>query len=254
MVEIRNLMMRRDSPSYYVLEKGRLITLDYEGLESDFGILNPSRLQTLTLQELQTTYPQSLAQLVNYSIGKILRRLGVGFSGGRSYFLADRQVKEGKSRVLGLLSGETLQVAKPYSSPVKENTLEGENPKRLNFVFHMAFRLRYRSLWGRHFIEFGLGKLYTEDGVTVIEGKRAARLDGRFRNPAFDRSETRQRKLEKLAGYVFHSRRRSSPSWLGMFNFGEFLRIQTNWTPDTVPLNQGIMDDFTSTKETGEDE
>jgi hypothetical protein len=168
--------------------------------------------------------------------------------------LAERQVKEGKKRVLDLPSGETLQVARPYSSPVKENTLEGENPRRVNFVFHLAFRLRYRSLWGQHFIEFGLGKIYTEEGTTVIAGNRAARLDGRFRNPAFDRSETRQRKLEKLARYVFHSRSRSSPDWLRMFNFGEFLKIPTNWTPDTVPLNQGIMDDFSFAEEGGEDE
>src|SRR5438093_11083953 len=53
------------------------------------------------------------------------------------------------------------------------------------------------NLWGQHFIQFRLGKLYTEDGLSVIEGNRAGRLDVHFRNPAFDRSETRQRKLEK---------------------------------------------------------
>jgi hypothetical protein len=254
MIEIQNLMRRRDSPPYCVLERGRLLTLDYENVESSFSVLNPSRLQTLTLHELETTYPRPLAQLVNYGIGKVLRRLGVGFSSGRSYFLADRQAKEGKKRVLDLPSGETMQVARPYSSPMKENTLEGEYPKRVNFVFHLAFRLRYRSLWGQHFIEFGLGKIYTEEGVTVIVGNRAARLDGRFRNPAFDRSETRQRKMEKLARYVFHSNGRSYSHWLGMFNFGEFLKLKTNWTPETVPLSQAIMDDFNFAQEDGEDE
>ena len=243
-LEIQNLMRRRDSPPYCLPASGQMLTLNHESAEGSFKLLNPTRSKTLTLNDLETTYPGSLPQLVNYAIGKILRPLGVGFSNGRSYFLAETQVKEGKRRVLRLDSGETMQVARPYTSQAKQNGLEVENAKQLNFVFHQGFALRYRNLWGQHFIEFRLGKVFTDDGAKVIEGNRAARLDARFRNPAYDRSETRQRKLEKLAKYVFHSRTPSYPVWVRLFSFGEFLKMQTDWTPDGVPLDQAMMDDF----------
>jgi len=60
----------------------------------------------------------------------------------------------------------------------------------------------------------------------------------------FDRPETRQRKLEKLAEFVFHDKIHKYPPWARMFSFGDFLRIGTEWTPDAVPLDQSMIDDF----------
>jgi len=62
----------------------------------------------------------------------------------------------------------------------------------------------------------------------------------------FDRPETRQRKLEKLAEFVFHDKIHKYPPWARMFSFGDFMRISTEWTPDAVPLDQSVIDDFDS--------
>ncbi len=250
---IQNMLRHRDTAPYYLPENGRLITLDHESTRAGFDILNPSQLGTLTLEQLEDKYPSSLSRLVNFAIGKILRPLGVGFSNGRAYFLAYREAKEGKPRRLELETGETLQVAKPYLSQANSEDLQVEGPRKLNFVFHQAFSLRYRKLWDQHFVEFRLGKAYTQDGAIPLEGRSTARLDTRFRNPAWDRSETRQRKMEKLAGFLFHSKRRTVPRWIEAFNFGNFLRIPTEWTPDAVPLDQAVMDDFEVTDEGGDE-
>jgi hypothetical protein len=249
--EIRGLMKGRESPPYRILEAGELLTLDYVGVEGSFKVLHPIRHRSIDLEELNSTYPRCLAELTNFSIGKFLRRLGVGFDGARSYFLAEKEVARHQSRVLELSSGETMQVAKPYHLKPKKSEFEDVGYGELNFVFHLAFNLRYRNLWGQHFIEFKLGKLYTKDGKTVIEGGKAARLDAHFRNPAFDRSETRQHKLEKLSTYVFQDRH-NYPDWARLFAYGEFLKLPTNWTPDAVPLEQAMIDDF-GKQDNGED-
>jgi len=59
--------------------------------------------------------------------------------------------------------------------------------------------------------------------------------------------------MEKLAGFLFHSKRRTVPRWIEAFNFGNFLRIPTEWTPDAVPLDQAVMDDFEVTDEGGDE-
>ena len=66
----------------------------------------------------------------------------------------------------------------------------------------------------------------------------------RFRNPNYDRSETRQRKRTKLAEYTFRPQAYPGLKWLDLFRFKNFLRVQTNWTPDSVPIDQSMMDDF----------
>ncbi len=242
--DIRNSLSTRDCPPYRFIQSGELVTInDSESYES-FGVLNPTRLRNLDLTELDSTYPGAVAEITNFSIGKMLRRLGVTFFNNKSYFLAQSEAKAHKSRILELSSGEYMQVAKPYwlrhKGSLSEDTTEGE----LNYVFHQAFSLRYRKLWDQHFIQLKLGKLYTKDGRTVIEGTRATKLDAHFRNPVFDRSETRQRKLEKLAQFVFHDKIHKYPSWARLFSFGDFLRISTEWTPDAVPLDQSVIDDF----------
>ncbi|TMH96554.1 hypothetical protein E6H37_02545 [Candidatus Bathyarchaeota archaeon] len=224
--EIRDSLRGRDCPPYRVIQSGELVTLNDSEADESFGVLNPTRLRNLGLSELDSTYPGAVAELTNFAIGKMLRRLGVAFFNNKSYFLAQSEAKAHKSRILELSSGEYMHL--------------GE----LNYVFHQAFSLRYRKLWDQHFIQLKLGKLYTKDGSAVIEGTRAARLDARFRNPVFDRPETRQRKLEKLAEFVFHDKIHKYPPWARMFSFGDFLRISTEWTPDAVPLDQSVIDDF----------
>ena len=220
--EIHERMRRRDSPPYRIVAAGELLTLNDREADEGFSVLNPTRLRSLDLGELDSTYPGGLAELTNFAIGKMLRRIGVAFFENRSYFLAEDQVKMHKSRILELSSGESMQVAKPYRLKRKGEIWEDAGEGELNFVFHQAFSLRYRRLWDQHFIEFKLGKLYTKDGRTVIEGARAAKLDAHFRNPTFDRSETRQRKLEKLAEFVFREKLYKYPAWTRLFSFGDF--------------------------------
>ena len=149
-----------------------------------FGVLNPTRLRNLDLTELDSTYPGAVAELTNFAIGKMLRRLGVAFFNNKSYFLAQSEAKAHKSRILELSSGEYMQVAKPYWLRQKGSMSEDTTLGELNYVFHQAFSLRCRKLWDQHFIQLKLGKLYTKDGSTVIEGTRAARLDARLQEPS----------------------------------------------------------------------
>jgi len=244
--EVQNLMRRRESPPYAMLETGKLLTFGTQESESSFDVLRPQRLRTITLKQLEQEFPAKLSQLINYAIGKLLRPLGVSSWGQRYYFLAERQVMKGENRVIALASGETMQVARPLYLQEKKDGFVAEDAgqTRLNFVFHQAFSLRYRSLWDQHFIQIRLGKLFTKDGITVIEGRSASKIDERFRNPIFDRSETRQRKMEKLVGYVFNTDRPSFPNWARLISFGDFLRFPTSWAPDAVPIDQTMIDDF----------
>jgi len=91
-----------------------LVTLNDSEADESFGVLNPTRLRNLDLAELDSTYSGAVAELTNFAIGKMLRRLGVAFFNNKSYFLAQSEAKAHKSRILELSSGEYMQVAKPY--------------------------------------------------------------------------------------------------------------------------------------------
>jgi len=240
--EIMSRMKGRIYPPYRILEKGALLTFDTPDAESNFVALNPTRQRVLNLKELDETYPHALAQLVNSAIWRLLRPLGVGTSDNFHYFLAGREAVEERNRSIRISSSESMRVARPLYLPEKEESFPAK--RRLNFVFHQGFKIRYRNLWGKHFIEISLSKMYTKDGITVIDGTRASKIDARFRNPNFDRSETRQRKRTKLAEYIFRSRGYADPKWFGLFRFGSFLRVQTDWTPDSVPIDQTMIDDY----------
>ncbi len=240
--EIMSRMKGRNYPPYRILEKGELLTFDTPDAEAHFAALNAVRQRVLNLQELNKTYPDALAQLVNSAIWRLLRPLGVGTSYNYHYFLAGREAAEERDRSIRISSRDSMRVARPLFLPEKEESFPAK--RRLNFVYHQGFRIRYRNLWGQHFIEIGLSKMYTKDGITVIDGTRASKIDARFRNPNYDRSETRQRKRTKLAEYIFRSRGHADPKWFGLFRFGRFLRVQTDWTPDSVPIDQAMMDDY----------
>jgi hypothetical protein len=126
-----------------------------------------------------------------------------------------------------------MQVAKPMYS-------KGE----LNFVFHHAFRINYKKLWGDHFVSLELMRLYTDDGVGVIGGENRSKIDRHFRNSRFNRSETQQARVSKLAEFLFPSETLKETAWWSQFRFGKLLWADTNWTPTAVDPNQKFISDF----------
>ncbi len=273
-------------PPYEPLSKDRILTFKTATVEQDFAPLGAKVLQKLDLDEAFTVQPAALSALHNSAIRSIMARRGMRQHGRVTYFVAHKDVAEGKRRKIPGSSGKEMTVARPYRKLPPLRTIDetkrleekdeeedeeeeddgqdGEGPQeqvgplpvwKVRFVKHEGFIVRCRRLWGEYYVQMLLYRLYTEDGLTVITGERARRIDERFRTPLWNRSDTQQRKLRNIAGYLFPRTyggygpidvgyRR--PTWMDHFRieFRGYLGLPTNWTPESVELRQGFMDEF----------
>lgn len=232
-------------PPYQSLSKGKLLTFYMEEAKEAFDQLNPVDMSRVDISYLETEYPKRVMGLLNGGIDRLIRILGARRHDSRYYFKARREVTKGVRRRIPTPSGRTLTVARPMW--IQENSGESlGGSKRLNFVFHLAFEARCRRIWGKYFVEMRLRRLFTRDGLEVIEGDHADRIDRHYRNPIFSRAGTQQAKLSDIAWWVFPSdeRRNFSDDWMGQFRFGEFLMVTTGWKPDAVDIDQQFLDDY----------
>jgi hypothetical protein len=216
--------------------KGILITIDLTGASERFAVLHTQNVERYEMDDVRKSYRQGFSHLMNSSLSKKVLDSNPRiqrWQKGWYYFLGDQEAKRHASRVIRTLSRRRMQVAKPmYSKGV------------LNFVFHHAFRINYRSLWEGHFVGLELMRLYTDDGVSVIEGENRSKIDKHFRNSKFNRSETQQARVSKLAEFLFPSETLRESTWSSQFHFGRLLSMGTDWTPQAVDPNQKFISDF----------
>ncbi len=225
---------------YAYPKKGQLLTLDTNESSTQFEPLHPKNTERLSIADPKTPLPRGFSELMNSSFERRASVKKQRILPWRNwyFFLGDEETKQGVPRVIETQSGRTMQVARPmFKGTGKE--------RKLNFVFHHAFKMRYRKLWRTYFVGLGLRRLYTDDGRAVIEGDNASKIDAKFRNSAWNRSETQQARVSKIAEFLFGSETlEKRDQWENSFTFGRLLALQTNWTPKAVERDQAFISDY----------
>ena len=241
-VELRNRLQGTEFPYAYPTD-GTVITLDVPGALQQFQIFNPKERGKIDIIDVTKAYPRGFSELVNNAVDRKLdsdvQRIAKWDQGWR-YFLADEEAERNEPRILRIQSRRKLQVARPFFTQAAIDT----GAKKLNFVFHWAFRTHYLRLWGEHYVVLEVRRLYTHDGRVPVDGKSMARIDRGFRKSKFNRGESHQARMTKLALYLFSPERLGEHPWLGQFRFGEPLKIATDWTPDAVDVEQKFISDY----------
>jgi hypothetical protein len=219
---------------------GRLLLFDIGEMPTEFQSLKPKNVDRISIDDPQAQIPRGFSELMNNSFEKIVAIEHKRILPWRNwyFFLCDEEAKKGAPRTIETPSGKTMQVAKPLFKRT-----EGKHV--LNFVFHHAFKMRYKKLWGEHFVSLGLRRLYTDDGRSVIEGDNSSKIDAKFRNSAWNRSETQQARMSKIAEYLFGSvSLEKHAAWQISFQFRNLLSLPTNWTPKAVEPEQAFISDY----------
>jgi hypothetical protein len=223
---------------YSYPEKGVLLTIDFPNVAEHFESLHTRRIESAQIEDAQARFPWAFSVLMNNALEKRVLKRRIRPWKGWYYFLADLETKQGAPRIIETPSRKTMQVAKPL--------FELESGK-LNFVFHQGFRMKYRKLWGDHFVSLGLRRVYTDEGMTVVEGDSTSRIDRHFRRSDWNRSETQQAKVSKLAEYLFALETlEKQPDWTTSFRFQSLLTTSTNWTPEPIEPDpeQAFISDY----------
>lgn len=232
--------LRNSRLPYAYPKKGQLLTLDTDESSTPFDLLHPKKTEKLSITDPSTPLPRGFSELMNSSFERraSIRKQRILPWKNWYFFLCDEETKQGVPRVIETQSGRTMQVARPmFKGTGKE--------RKLNFVFHHAFKMRYRKLWRTYFVSLGLRRLYTEDGRAAIEGDNASKIDARFRNSAWNRSETQQARVSKIAEFLFSSETlEKRDQWESSFTFGKLLALRTNWTPKAVERDQAFISDY----------
>ncbi len=237
--ELRELLKKTQSPFAYPT-KGHLLTLDLDDVQNQFQSVHPRKIERLSIEEPKAQLPRGFYELMNNSLEKKVSIETRRILPWRNwyFFLCDKEAKEEVPRIIETPSGRTMQVARPMFKKIVEE-------RKLNFVFHHAFKMRYKRLWGDHFVSLGLRRLYTDDGKIVIEGDNASKIDSKFRNSAWNRSETQQARVSKVADYLFGSEGlEQRPPWETLFQFRDLLSLPTSWTPKAVEREQAFISDY----------
>ncbi len=216
--------------------RGVIVTIDMAGATDEFKPLHPKNVERYARDDVRQSFRQGFSHLMNISLSQIVidRNPRIGRTEqGWYYFLADEEARSHLPRVIKTLARKRLQVAKPMYS-------EGN----LNFVFHQAFRINYTSMWGDHFVSLQLMRFYTDDGLRGIASENRSKIDKYFRNSKYNRSETQQDRVSKLAEFLFPSETLKESTWSSQFRFGKLLWANTDWTPKAVDPNQKFISDF----------
>lgn len=116
----------------------------------------------------------------------------------------------------------------------------------INFFFHRAIELSSQNYWGKPYIELNPKRYYTLDGKTETEGEIRARIDSKFRNQLYDRSETRLDLLKFWKYRLFDSKEytQTKEEWFDDFKFGDFIVNKVPWSPIVIGKDQTRLWDF----------
>jgi hypothetical protein len=231
-------LLRETRVPYSYPEKGVVLTIDFPNVAEHFESAHPKKMESAQIEDAQSRFPWAFSVLMNDALGKKVLQRRIRPWKGWYYFLADLETEEGVPRIIETPSRKTMQVAKP---------LFDQESGKLNFVFHQGFRMKYRKLWGDHFVSLGLRRVYTSEGITVVEGDSTSRIDRYFRRSDWNRSETQQAKVSKLAEYLFSLETlESQPDWSTHFRFQSLITTSTNWTPEPIEPDpeQAFISDY----------
>lgn len=115
----------------------------------------------------------------------------------------------------------------------------------INFFFHRGLELGTPTYWGISFAEMIPRRYYTLDGEKWIDGETRAKIDRKFKNPLFDRSQARLGQMKFWKFLLFESDFVIPPEkWFSKFQFGSFIAETVGWSPQVIGRNQRRLWDF----------
>ena len=245
--EIFEALKDKEIPPF-VLKRGRQM---YSFLE--FNEPNPlasfvKGQQTVhDTSDLQRENPALCTEIVNVFLGRIAWNRGMLHDKDSDiwYFPIDKTKIDmtKKRRTIKGPSSRAQWVVKRYDYQKDSQFGKKGDP---NFFFHRGLKIDPSTYFGSTYIEVSPKKYYTMDGSTPIDGEERKRLDLNFRNPKWDRANTRIR-LMRFWRFVLlePGKNKVKPEpWLGMFKFGDFVNQKVDWSPDVVPRYQKRLWDF----------
>jgi hypothetical protein len=257
--QIIDSMKGIQSPPYVYLGKSRILAIHHLDNDDFFSTLNPEIEGLYSLDEIQTEYPNEFRKLINFSLNSYLRRRGIAKYKKWYYFIARKEAIKLLPRKIRTKGNQRITVVKPmkitstHDVQVSQQLLNisddtNSNDKvssisadsELNFMFHEGFTARYLQIWGQHFININLHRIYTNDGINVIEGDSASRIDRGFRRPNLNRPDIISNKIKKISESIFKDSTSlfNSTDWSYNFKFGKLLTVSTDWSPDQTATDQ----------------
>jgi hypothetical protein len=192
--------------------------------------------------DLQKENPSLCTEIVNVFLGKIAWNRGMLHDKDSDiwYFPAE---KGRKLRTAKGPTGRRQMVVKRYDRLQDSRHSKKGEP---NFFFHRGLRIGPQTYFGETYVELSPKKYYTRDGLTQIDGEERKRLDENFRNPNWDRANTRIRLLRFWKFVLLEPQKNKfkMESWLGLFKLGDFVAQKVDWSPDVLSRHQKKLWDF----------
>jgi hypothetical protein len=228
-------------PFLFTKNKEILTFAEFDSDNSLCKYLNGS-IKTMLTSDMQSQNPSFASQLVNIHLRRIFWNRGLFRDPVAEiyYFPMIDQTNE-RLTIIDQRQKQRWVVRKIIQQEDSKYKRKGD----VNFFFHRGVELQTQTYWGQSFVELIPRRYYTFDGKTYSEGEKRAKIDRGFRNPAYDRSQTRLG-LMRFWRYVMFDSAYKIPAekWFIKFQFGDFVAQTVNWAPKVIGRNQASLWDY----------
>jgi hypothetical protein len=191
----------------------------------------------LNSQDFLESNEYEFVKLMNFHLEKYARSRGLRKYLFNTYFFSLKPNQNGDFRERKKMSytKQEIFVSKPMF-------YKNEN-KTLNYVFHRAVHLRTKILWNHPYIVILPVRHFTSDGKTAIQGSNKDRLDRKFRNPMYNRSDFYLRMTRFWKYYLFEQKFENSlfDKWFKNFNFGNLESFTLFGIPQSLDKKQTLL-------------
>ncbi len=225
-------------PFWFDPEKNRLYSFDritpnhplMDIIEGDISQISSDR------EDLSLTFK---IQLINEHLRRYLWKKGLRRVPETSDYFFEAIKKDGKFVDRNCLrsDGTSKRVTRPLFDPPESDNL--------NFIFHeTSAEIKSIFLWGQFFINIVPTRIYSNDGISPIEGDNKDRIDRMFRQ--YDRNSHRSTAVRFFADYLFISNKfeREKENWFEEFKFEPLLQLKFDRVPKTYEIDQTVLGEF----------
>jgi hypothetical protein len=216
---------------------------------SEFDEGNPilkyveGKVKQLKIEELQNNNPSLSSNLIYDHIRRILWKKGIYRVPETNIFYYPMEniklnILEKKS-----YTGHYRWVVKKY---IHQEDTDYAKKGEINFFFHRAVELYSQTFSGNSYMLLNPKRYYTLNGKNEIEGEIRAKIDSKFRNQLYDRSESKLDLLKFWKYRLFDSKEYidTPEKWFDNFKFGGFIINKVNWSPIVIGKDQTRLWDF----------
>lgn len=188
-------------------------------------------------KEFLNSNKSEFVRLMNLHIEKYARCRGLRkFSHSIFFFgLKPNENGEFSERKKKSYTGLMNLVSKPMFDKI-DNT-------KLNFVQHRAVVLNTKILWDNSYISILPVWHFTSDGRTAIEGINKDRLDRKYRNPAYNRSDAHLR-MTNFWKFCLFEEKFENPLYAAWFKNFKFLGLESftlRGIPRSIDKKQSVL-------------